>query len=122
MFEDQFAAWKYGPVMVVVRDRFRANDLHTLPTEEELQPYQEVMDYVFKNYATHSSWTLSLLTHGESCWQKARQGLDEEAHCDELIKTEDIAMDAERMKMRRFYFDVIVPELEKMRQSHGENN
>ena len=67
MFLAQFAAWKYGPVMVQVRDRFRACTLNVMPTEEELLPYKSSLDYVFLNYAKKDSWTLSMLTHGGKC-------------------------------------------------------
>lgn len=113
MFLAQFAAWKYGPVMVQVRDCFRACTLNVMPTEEELLPYKSSLDYVFLNYAKKDSWTLSMLTHGESCWQKARVGCEEDDHCDELISTENIRKDAERMKLRRFYFEEVAPMLKE---------
>lgn len=111
MFEAQFAAWKYGPVMVEIRNCYRMNSLNCLPTEEELAPYKNTLDYVFQNYATKDSWTLSMLTHGESCWQNARIGYSSDDKCDMLIETSAIAKDAERMKIRRFYFDNLAPKL-----------
>lgn len=114
MFQAQFAAWKYGPVMVSVRDCFRACALNVMPTAEELLPYKSSFDYVFQNYAKKDSWTLSMLTHGESCWQKARVGCDADDHCDALISIENLRKDAERMKLRRFYFEEIVPKLKEM--------
>ncbi len=111
MFEDMFQAWKYGPVMVEVRNRYPSS-LNDMPTAEELAPYQSSFDYVFVNYAVKDSWTLSMLTHGESSWQKAREGYGQDAHCDVLIKTDDIKSDAERIKLRRFYFNELLPQLE----------
>lgn len=112
LFDAQFAAWKYGPVIVDVRNSYRSNSLNIYPTEEELAPYKSSLDYVFQNYAVKDSWTLSMLTHGESCWQKARIGYAEDDHCDVLIDTNDIAKDAERMRVRRFYFENIAPKLQ----------
>lgn len=112
MFEDMFEAWKYGPVMVEVRNRYRTSSLNDMPTKEELSPYQSTFDYVFDNYAVKDSWTLSMLSHGESSWQKAREGYEQDAHCDVLIKTDDIKSDAERIKLRRFYFNELLPQLE----------
>lgn len=112
LFDAQFAAWKYGPVIVDVRNSYRSNSLNIYPTEEELAPYKSSLDYVFQNYAVKDSWTLSMLTHGESCWQKARIGCAEDDHCDVLIDTNDIAKDAERMRVRRFYFENIAPKLQ----------
>lgn len=113
MFNDQFEAWKYGPVMVSVRNSYKSGTLNVLPTLEELAPYKNSLDFVFQNYAIKDSWSLSILTHGESCWKKARYGYGPDDHCDVLISTDDIIKDAERMKIRRFYFENIVPELQK---------
>lgn len=111
MFDAQFAAWKFGPVIVEIRHSYRTESLTVLPSEEEIHPYKDSLDYVFQNYATKDSWTLSMLTHGESCWQNARVGYGQDDHCDVLISTSDIIKDAERMKVRRFYFDNIAPTL-----------
>jgi len=111
MFSEQFAAWKYGPVVVKVRDMYKSKSLNQIPTAEELTPFIESLNFVFLNYAHKDSWTLSILTHGESSWQKARVGYGQDDHCDELLDLNDIRKDAERMKMRRFYFDEIVPQL-----------
>ena len=113
LFEAQFAAWKYGPVIVEVRNSYRSNSLISLPSDEELLPYKDALDYVFHNYAPKDSWTLSMLTHGESCWQNARAGCSPDEHCDALISISDIVKDAERMKVRRFYFDNIAPKLQE---------
>lgn len=113
MFSEQFAAWKYGPVIMKVRNQYKSKALNAVPTKEELAPFRESFDFVFKNYAPKDSWTLSILTHGESSWQKARVGYGQEDHCDVLLDLNGIKQDAERMKMRRFYFDEIVPQLKE---------
>lgn len=113
MFEAAFAAWKYGPVIEVVRKQYRANTLNIIPTQEEILPYKDSFDYIFENYARKDSWTLSILTHGESSWKKARKGFSDDAHCDVLIDINDIKEDAKRIKMRRFFFEEIVPKLEE---------
>ena len=33
MFKEQFEAWKYGPVIVKVRDKYKAKALNEMPTE-----------------------------------------------------------------------------------------
>lgn len=111
MFDAKFAAWKYGPVIVEIRCCYKSETLNVLPSEKELSPYKDSLDYVFQNYATKDSWTLSMLTHGESCWQNARIGYGSDDKCDVLIETSAIAKDAERMKIRRFYFDNLAPKL-----------
>lgn len=117
MFSEKFAAWKYGPVIVKIRNLYKTGKLNNLPTDAELSPFKESFDYVFQNYAIESSWSLSLLTHGESSWRNARKGLKRDERCDNELELEDIRKDAERMKMRRFYFDEIAPQLNKLRNA-----
>ena len=117
MFTAPFEAWKYGPVVVEVRDLYRRNALNETLSEAELETYKPVFDYVFVNYADKDSWSLSNLTHSESSWKNARKGLGPDEHCSNVLDLEDIRKDAEMMKMRRFFFDEIVPQLSKTSQT-----
>ena len=103
MFDAPFEAWKYGPVVVEVRERYRQGTLMEDIDENSVRDYLHVFDSVFDRYAQKDSWTLSLLTHGESSWQNARKGLLPDDHCSEQLSLEDIRHDAERMKMRRLF-------------------
>ena len=49
MFSAPFEAWKYGPVVVEVRDLYRKEALNETLTEKELEVYKPVFDYVFLN-------------------------------------------------------------------------
>lgn len=111
MFSAPFEAWKYGPVVVEVRDLYRKEALNETLTEQELEKYKPVFDYVFVNYADKDSWSLSILTHSETSWQNARKGLGPDDQSSNQLRLEDIRNDAEMMKMRRFFFDEIVPQL-----------
>lgn len=111
MFDAQFAAWKYGPVMVQIRSLYKDNKLNIRPSSEECAPYKDVFDSVFTKYADKDSWSLSTLTHGEISWQLARKGYAQDAQCDVPIKTKDIVQDAQRIKIRRFYFNEVLPQL-----------
>lgn len=111
MFDASFEAWKYGPVVVEVRDLYRKDALNETLTEAELEVYKPVFDYVFVNYADKDSWSLSILTHSETSWQNARKGLGPDDQGSNQLRLDDIRNDAEMMKMRRFFFDEIVPQL-----------
>jgi phage protein len=113
MFDEQFEAWKYGPVIVKVRNKYKAKALNELPSQTELAPFLESFNYVFQHYAPKESWSLSILAHGESSWQHAREGYGDDDRCDVPMALDDIIQDAERIKMRRFYFDEILPQLNK---------
>lgn len=108
LFEDCFEAWKYGPVMVSIRQRYRGGMLHEKLSAMTEKRYQKVFDTVFDTYARKDSWSLSSITHGEYAWLQARQRIfqDEQRR---LILTDDIRKDAERVRLRRFFYEKVNP-------------
>ena len=102
LFTDRFKAWKYGPVMLGIRQHFKKGELCDIPKIECVAEYQSVFDKVFLTFAPKDSWGLSSLTHNEYSWQKARKGCAPDEHSDNDIATEDIAKDADRIRTRRF--------------------
>lgn len=97
MFHDKFEAWKYGPVMRSLRKAHWEYELHSiLPADSEYVP---VLDETLRRYAEMDSWTLSNISHGETCWQKAK---DKEVGSSPVeIETSDIEYDAKVIKYRR---------------------
>ena len=109
MFPERFEAWRYGPVMVCIRELYKNRqfqDLCKMPCE--LVDFLPVFDSIFEKYASDDSWSLSDLTHCEFSWQNARKNCAPEAQCNALMDVEDIRKDAERIKMRRFYFNEVL--------------
>jgi len=102
MFDASFYGWKYGPVLLQIREGYRNDTLHTQPSEETIKKYQEVFDKIFEHYAVKDSWSLSRLSHGELSWKNARIGLLSSENGNVKMKIEDIRKDAERIKMRRY--------------------
>jgi uncharacterized phage-associated protein len=102
MFDASFYGWKYGPVLLEIREGYRNDTLHTQPSEETIKKYQEVFDKIFEHYAVKDSWSLSRLSHGELSWKNARIGLLPSENGNVKMKIEDIRKDAERIKMRRY--------------------
>lgn len=117
MFSAPFEAWKYGPVVVEVRELYRKDALNQTLTQQELDLYKPVFDYIFVNYADKDSWSLSNLTHSETSWKNARIGLGSDDQCSNELSIEDIRKDAEMIKMRRFFFDQIVPKLSETQEA-----
>lgn len=102
MFSSQFEAWKYGPVMPCLRGRVWDTDEDLLTNYPEILYYVPAFDKVFELYAGKNSWTLSSVSHGESCWQKAK---DRETGFSPVeILTEDIRQDADTIKLRRLLY------------------
>jgi len=102
MFDASFYGWKYGPVLLEIREGYRNDTLHTQPSKETIKKYQKVFDKIFEHYAVKDSWSLSRLSHGELSWKNARIGLLPSENGNVKMKIEDIRKDAERIKMRRY--------------------
>lgn len=107
MFEEPFSAWKYGPVMVGIRQLYKNDQLHTSLSETEIDEYKSVFDKVFEQYAPKSSLSLSSLSHNEYSWIHARGTAKHDEHCDTYLDIHDIKKDAERIKTRRFMLKVL---------------
>ena len=101
LFSAQFEAWKYGPVLVEIRQLYKDDKLHESLSPESIERLAGVFEVIFSHYAPKDSWSLSILTHGELSWQKARYGIGEDDFCSAHIQIEDIRKDAERIRQRR---------------------
>jgi uncharacterized phage-associated protein len=97
LFNEEFEAWKYGPVLREIRAHYRANDFIDYD-DEQLTP---IMDRVFEEYSHIMSWSLSMISHSEESWQRAREGVPDGINSNRKIKTEDIRIDAQRVKESR---------------------
>jgi uncharacterized phage-associated protein len=93
-------------VLVSIRPFYKSGELESGDFGSDIsERAKEVVAVVFDMYALKDSWGLSSITHGEYSWRKARQGYAPMDACDVDIKTEDIAVDASRIKQRRFLLD-----------------
>ena len=97
LFSEQFEAWKYGPVLREIREHYRIYDFTDF-YDEKLDP---VMNKVFSEYSHTMSWSLSMISHAEESWKKARKGIPDGMNSERKILTEDIRMDALRVKALR---------------------
>lgn len=102
MFAEPFSAWKYGPVVVSIRQLYKGDLLHDYPSVEIVDRYQSVFDKVFLQYAPKSSLSLCSLSHGELSWKRARGTAGRDERCETYLDIHDIEKDAERIKERRF--------------------
>lgn len=98
MFPDKFEAWKYGPVMCCLRKaHWDCKAQSDLSADSEYIP---VLEDTLRRYAAMDSWTLSNISHGETCWQKAKKKEVDSSPAE--IETSDIEYDARVIKYRRF--------------------
>ncbi|MDE5849591.1 MAG: DUF4065 domain-containing protein [Muribaculaceae bacterium] len=103
LFPEKFEAWKYGPVMRCLRGRSWDTEMDPITLYPELPAYIPVFNRIFELYAHKSSWTLSSVSHGETCWQKAKSKERDSQPIE--IETEDIRQDAEIIRLRRMIFN-----------------
>ena len=104
MFPELFKAWKYGPVMLEIRDLYRMKSFEE-QNNDSLTKYNGVFDFVFSEYAQRNSWDLSMLTHSEISWKNARGNTPIGENCNNEISTDDIKLDANRIKLERFFYE-----------------
>lgn len=103
LFQNQFEAWKYGPVMRCLRGRSWDTKIDPMTIYPEMRDYQPIFDRIFELYAHKNSWTLSSVSHGETCWQKAKA--KEHGGGPVEILTDDIRLDAETIRIRRIIYN-----------------
>lgn len=101
MFEAEFRAWKYGPVINEIHDKYMADELHEELSQETQERWKECFDYVFAEFAPKKTMSLVSLAHGEKSWRRARIGYGKYDSSDVPMKMSDIYEDAEYRKQRR---------------------
>lgn len=107
LFNAQFHAWKYGPVLVEIRSLYKLGKLTKHISSEEIYPYLSVFDKVFELYAPKDAWSLSSITHGEVSWLNARKGVPAGENSDAVMAIDDIRKDAQHIKVRRYLLSKI---------------
>ena len=100
LFPEVLHAWKYGPVMPEIRQLYKHDQLHSMPSEDDVIKYKSVFDEVFGEYAKSKPMTLVSISHGELSWKRARKGYTKYESSDVPMKLDDIREDAERYKER----------------------
>ena len=90
--------------MTGIRRMYKDGSLTKAIPQSIADRYKKIFDVVFDTYASKDSWSLSSITHGEYCWEKARNGIPENENCDRKIDTNDIRWDADRIKIRRLLY------------------
>lgn len=101
LFEATFYGWKYGPVLKEIRSAYRDGMFASIKPNQLKKEHSSIFNRIFEDYARKDSWSLSRLTHGELSWKNSRIGISEDANSDNPMNTQDIGVDAERVKGRR---------------------
>lgn len=101
LFSEEFEAWKYGPVLVEVRNEYQtghmfAGNYGTLKKQEK-----KLVNSVFERYDGYDAWHLSTLSHAEHSWLQARDGLADGEAGHEKMSLSAMKADAKREFLRR---------------------
>ena len=100
-FSESIQAWKYGPVVPVVHSKYAKGQINDQYRSADFGEFKTVIDRVYSAYSSKDSWTLSMISHEEYSWKQARMGVPTEKNSDHVLKLEDIAIDAARIRARR---------------------
>lgn len=101
LFNDDFEAWKYGPVLVNVRSEYLTGHMFDGEYEELSDTEKELVESVYKRYDEYDAWQLSTLSHAEHSWRQARKGLVAGEAGNEKMSLTAIKADATREFLRR---------------------
>ena len=98
LFEEEFVAGKFGPVMPCIRAPYKSDQFNKKYTNDDLTP---IMDSVFKTYSQTHPWVIAMISRGEFCYKKARKNIPIDEDSTNKIKTEDMFADAMRISLAR---------------------
>ena len=101
MFDAEFRAWRYGPVLLEVRDAFKMAGLQSLLTDEMREQFKAVFDKILTHYAPKKTMSLVCLSHAELSWKRARKGYGKYESSDVPMLLSDIYEDAKIAKRQR---------------------
>lgn len=93
MFDEDIIAWKYGPVVEKVHDRYRGKrgivgeinneDVKDYTELEKNKEVSDILNSIYDIYGHSSAYDLMRQTHREKPWQETRQS---EVISDKVIK------------------------------------
>jgi uncharacterized phage-associated protein len=98
LFDEEFRAWKHGPVLPTQYRRYRHTGWN--PILDRLSPPELPervclhLKYILRSYGSDSAIALEQMTHAEPPWREARGNLDPDRNSNRAISTES---------MRSFY-------------------
>jgi len=94
-FDEHFEAWVHGPVIPSIYHMYKHYGYNPIgikydlrePSEQQMQ----VLKYVEENYGKFDGKYLESMTHRQTPWLYARQGLDPDERDDKIMPKEIIA-------------------------------
>ena len=101
LFDDVFQAWKFGPVLPIVRKEYTTGSMFAKVKGMLTLEEKDLVQSVYKRYVNYSAWDLSTLSHVEVSWKNAREGLRPEQVGKRPMRLSDIKVDATKERLCR---------------------
>lgn len=101
LFDGEFEAWKFGPVLTEVRSEYRKGKMFSGSYEKLSDDEARLVSDVFNRYDEYDSWQLSTLSHSETSWLNAREGLKMGEPGRNKMSLSAMKVDATKEKLRR---------------------
>ena len=101
LFNEDFEAWKYGPVLVNVRNEYLTGHMFTGEYGKLDDAEKDLVVSVYERYDEYDAWQLSTLSHTEYSWRQARKGLADGEAGHEKMSLTAMKADATREFLRR---------------------
>ncbi|MGE7219239.1 type II toxin-antitoxin system antitoxin SocA domain-containing protein [Priestia koreensis] len=98
LFEDDFEAWKHGPVIPDLYYRYKSYGSNRINENLNISVYDlgltpdqlSILHWIWDKYSKFEAKFLEKLTHIEYPWRKTRVDLPDDASCDWIIEKDDI--------------------------------
>jgi len=80
LFDEQILAWKHGPVVRSIWEKYRDFESRAIPRPDRYDPRalkketKEFLNEVYQVVGQFSAWKLRNMTHEEAPWKDTRQG------------------------------------------------
>ncbi len=103
LFDETFYGWKFGPVLMSVRDEYKNANPYGSVADKVDEVTAALLDKVLERYADRTSWSLSRLSHDEVSWKHAREGLSPEDNGTVPLEEKMMRVDAVRERAQRKY-------------------
>lgn len=96
LFSEDFCGWRYGPVLLSVRNEFRSGSLFSEVADTVSEATIALLRSVLERFGAISSWNLSIMSHEELSWKLSRNGLNATDNGNTHLSINAMKLDAAR--------------------------
>lgn len=101
LFDESFIGWKYGPVLLSVRNEYLTGMMFRDIFETVAESTICLINDVLNRFGSISAWSLSVMSHDEISWKLSRNGLKSSDNGNTELLVSAMRIDAAREIARR---------------------